>query len=400
LAKKKLLMLITELTLGGAEKVFYDHVQAFSETYDVSVCLFTKAHHYEGFRISNPVFVLDDVAISQPLKRWQYRKKRLKQILREGAFDICISHMEGPNFLNASTRTAAKKILVVHGSVDRNSQKSARSKFLTNKILIPLLYKRANRVVTVSHAIRDEHLQKGLPAGKVVCINNFFSLADIRQKAQAETELDAILEHHPVLITVGRLAPEKNQTFLLHLLAHLHRSGRTERLVVVGAGGLKQHLLDTARSLNLTYWDGETEQQVNPDAAVYFTGARQNPYPYIARAQLFLMSSLNEGFPLVLGEALACGTPVVSVDCPSGPRELLAAPNEVFDQPFAGIKNLYAGNLVEYFSTDPDLWQQALDAILQDPQQAQMLSEHCKIKAEQYDKPVILKAWHQLIDHL
>ncbi|HQE11940.1 MAG TPA: hypothetical protein PLQ78_04270 [Flavipsychrobacter sp.] len=123
---KKILMLTTEMTLGGAEKVFYEHLMAFSKHYKVYVCLFDTQHIYEGFPFENTLIHLDETPPKNPLSRWLYRKKRLQQIISDYKIDVCISHMEGPNFLNSITNSRCKKILVAHGSITINPQKSFR----------------------------------------------------------------------------------------------------------------------------------------------------------------------------------------------------------------------------------------------------------------------------------
>jgi glycosyltransferase involved in cell wall biosynthesis len=115
-----------------------------------------------------------------------------------------------------------------------------------------------------------------------------------------------------VLINVGRLAPQKDHETLLRAFA-LVRAGRPGlRLAVVGGGS--ENALARLQAL---------AGELGVAQAVAFLGYQPNPLRYVARAQLFVLSSRFEGFPNVLLEALACGTPVVSTDCPSGPREIL-----------------------------------------------------------------------------
>jgi glycosyltransferase involved in cell wall biosynthesis len=93
-------------------------------------------------------------------------------------------------------------------------------------------------------------------------------------------------------------------------------------LVLVGEGPLQSELQQLSARLGLKTFFGAGAPP--PDAAVYFTGFRENPYNFTAAARLFVFTSLWEGFPNALVEALACGAPVVSADCASGPREILA----------------------------------------------------------------------------
>jgi glycosyltransferase involved in cell wall biosynthesis len=106
---------------------------------------------------------------------------------------------------------------------------------------------------------------------------------------------------------VARLVPAKDQALLLRAYA---RSGVILPLVLVGDGQERGRLASLASELGIA-------------ASVIFAGQRANPYPWMHQARLFVLSSRFEGMGIVLFEALVCGTPVLSVDCPGGIREIL-----------------------------------------------------------------------------
>ncbi|WP_397473708.1 glycosyltransferase [Pusillimonas sp.] len=114
----------------------------------------------------------------------------------------------------------------------------------------------------------------------------------------------------PVVIAAGRLSPEKDYPTLIRAFAILHRK-QAVRLVILGEGDQRaalQTLID--------------ELDCSPD--VLLAGFQANPYKWMSRAAAFVLCSRWEGFGNVLVEAMACGTPVVSTACPSGPEEILA----------------------------------------------------------------------------
>ena len=113
----------------------------------------------------------------------------------------------------------------------------------------------------------------------------------------------------PVILSAGRLVPQKDHPTLLRAFAEVVRS-RPARLVVLGEGPDRERLTALARELGIA------------DLAD-FPGFVDNPYSYMSRAGVFALSSVTEGLPTALIEAMACGTPVVSTDCPSGPGEIL-----------------------------------------------------------------------------
>ena len=113
----------------------------------------------------------------------------------------------------------------------------------------------------------------------------------------------------PVILAIGRMKKVKDFSNLLRAFARLLVQ-RPARLIVLGEGRLRPSLQSQARELGIA-------------ERVDFPGFQENPYAFLAKADLFVLSSRHEALPTVLIEAMACGCPVVSTDCPSGPREIL-----------------------------------------------------------------------------
>ncbi|MGM0535218.1 MAG: glycosyltransferase [Pseudomonadota bacterium] len=135
-------------------------------------------------------------------------------------------------------------------------------------------------------------------------ITNPCPLANIRHAAEADSPA---ARHAPYLLNVARLVPQKDHRLLLRAYALMRTS---LPLVIVGEGPLRQELEDLAAALGIA-------------ERVHFVGRQLNPYPWMRHARLFVLSSAHEGLGIVLLEALACGTPVVSVDCPGGVRDIM-----------------------------------------------------------------------------
>ena len=113
----------------------------------------------------------------------------------------------------------------------------------------------------------------------------------------------------PVVLSVGRLSQEKDYATLLRAFAEVVRS-RPARLVILGEGSERENLLELASRLGVSQ-------------RVALPGFDINPFAYMSKAGVFVLSSRYEGFPNTLAQAMACGVPVVSTDCRSGPREIL-----------------------------------------------------------------------------
>jgi glycosyltransferase involved in cell wall biosynthesis len=118
------------------------------------------------------------------------------------------------------------------------------------------------------------------------------------------------VEDHRVILGIGRFMPQKDFPLLLRAFARVKRQANDTKLILLGDGPDRRELRSLAKDLNI-------------EGGVDMPGFVSNPYAYLSRASLFVLSSIHEGLPTVLVEALACGCPVVSTNCPSGPDEIL-----------------------------------------------------------------------------
>ena len=173
------------------------------------------------------------------------------------------------------------------------------------------LYPEADRIVAVSDGVANDLAQTiRLPRSRISTIYNPVFRPDITTLARAP------LDHAwfapgapPVILGIGKLKPQKDFACLIRAFAHV-RAARPTRLLILGEGPQREALLSLAHQL-----------KVADDIAL--PGFVANPFAYLGRASVFALSSAWEGLPTVLIEALACGCPIVSTDCPSGPTELL-----------------------------------------------------------------------------
>jgi glycosyltransferase involved in cell wall biosynthesis len=139
-------------------------------------------------------------------------------------------------------------------------------------------------------------------------IPNCVDVTDAKLSGNTDPELD-IPEGYTVIATAGRLEREKNLSFLIPAFAKVRDAG-TFKLVIVGDGTEKSSLQDSAMKLGL-------------ENDVIFTGYQKNPHAIIRQSDIFVHTCLFEGFANAIIEAMACRVPVVAVDCPYGPRDII-----------------------------------------------------------------------------
>lgn len=174
------------------------------------------------------------------------------------------------------------------------------------------LFPQADRIIAISRGVGDDVLrQAGCSPEQLTVIHNPAVDAGLDERAALPAGHPWLDEPGPpVVLGVGRLVPQKDFATLMRAFARV-REDRDARLVILGEGRERAGLEAEAKTLGI-------------EADVDLPGLHPNPVAAMARAGVFVLSSAWEGFGNVLVEALAVGCPVVSCDCPSGPREILA----------------------------------------------------------------------------
>lgn len=186
-------------------------------------------------------------------------------------------------------------------------------RFLVHR-LIRLLYPQAGAIVGVSARVATDIATRMRCNAKVLAIPNGVDVDFIRRRKVERTDESARFEtfSSPRLVAVGRLVPSKAFEDLLLAFVEVRTQAGfgTASLAILGDGPERVRLEERVSELGL-------------EGAVWLPGFVKNPWAVMARAQIFVMSSHHEGFGLVVAVAVACGLPVVSTNCLSGPAEIL-----------------------------------------------------------------------------
>lgn len=234
---------------------------------------------------------------------------KLKQLEQEfGKFDLIIFRGIG-TFELIWTYHDDHALFVLENNI---SEPKMPSRLASRKLRALLNDK---HLVTVSKGVEnripDLAERHGVQYRSLKTITNPVPIQRIRRLMLEE---DDRIPSTPFLLNVARLVPQKNHMLLLSAYAKAETS---LPLYIVGAGKLSDELRDYANELGI-------------GSSVNFVGQVENPYPWMKAATLFILSSKVEGLGIVLIEALACGTPVVSVDCPGGVRDIMKGPLEAY----------------------------------------------------------------------
>lgn len=308
--QKRLALFVPSLVGGGAERMALTLVQGMTERgYSMDLVLAQG----EGSLITE---VPDSVRVVD-LKgsRVLTSLPNLVMYLRSEKCEAMLSLMSHANIValwarkisGASNRVVVTEVNTLSSSVRNSPNVQAR--------LMPYLtrtfYPWADDIIANSKGVGDDLAQvTGIPRKRIKVIYQPVVTS------QLQAQLQAPIEHPwfktgelPVLLGAGRLTAQKDFPLLIRAFAEVRKT-RPSRLVILGEGEDRSTLESLVTRLGI-------ERDVD------MPGFVKNPCSYIARASVFILTSRWEGLPTVLVAALYCGTPIVSTDCPSGPREIL-----------------------------------------------------------------------------
>jgi glycosyltransferase involved in cell wall biosynthesis len=303
-------MFIPSMHGGGAQRVVLNLANAFVQRGLPVNLLLAQARGPYLSDVASEVRIIDfDV------KRSVFALPHLVRHMRRERPNFLLSALNYANLLAMwaamIARTETKTILTVHSTLSRDTNTGLQGvKERALPVLMRWAYPRSNAVVVVSEgAAQDLKQQINLPDWQVKVINNPVVTPDMIRKAKEPPP--AIIKNieEPIILGAGRLNPHKDFETLVRAFRRVRQQCEAQ-LIIIGEGGEREALESLINKL------GQSD-------SVQMPGFFGNPYPVMARSNVFVLSSSSEGFGNVLVEAMAMGVPVVSTDCPNGPAEIL-----------------------------------------------------------------------------
>lgn len=314
---KKILIVISSLGAGGAERAASNLTMSFPENWDIDILLNNGKRIEYPYRGKLLTLELDGEnnmsSLIFHLKLLYKRVKKLRELKKTGKYDACISFMDSANIANILSGNKYTKVIgSVHTNVHKQGDELPQYRLTVNP-LIRLLYNRADVIVAVSSGIRKVLIEDfGLRDDKVVTIENGCDRSTLRQQADEVWDAeDDLLIGKKMIVNVGRLSEAKGQWHLIRAFSRVIEKEKDAILLILGAGPFENYLKQVSRELGI-------------QEKIIFKGFVRNPYKYITKADVFVMPSLYEGYPYAMTEAVCLGIPCIATDFQTGAREILA----------------------------------------------------------------------------
>lgn len=380
---KKVAILIYSLDAGGAEKVVSLLLPQLQQNFDVTLVLMNRTIKYDlqGF---NKIYYLEDSSPTEsgilkflklPLLAYKYAL-----FCKKNRIDISLSLLSRPNFIALLSKyfTNKSKLIICEHSLLSKQYENFNFQSVINKILIRLLYKRSDAIISVSNGVKDDLISNFNIENTITTINNPLDLHMI-DKIRDE-KVDFKFDKY-TFITIGRLDTAKNHELLIKSFHRIDNSNC--QLIIIGTGILENHLKNLVTELSL-------------EKKIFLIGHVANPYAWLSKSSCFLLSSNYESFGIVLIEALACSLPIISTNCKNGPKEILS-PNNNIEQDLNDSAIIAEYGILTVVDSQ-DSMIKAMNIILNNKDLSDAYANKARIRARSFDKNKIIPQYIKVLN--
>lgn len=406
--KKKLLIVIQHFYRGGAERSAAKLSALLKNQFDIHVIFFVDPEQLPmSFQPEGKITCLGEKVTKNPFNKLINLVKRtwfLRQYKKEHKIDFSLSFLFNADIVNVLSKQSDKVLLSIRTFLSKNEA------HLPNPFIARRIYKKADFVVTQNERMRqDTQGLYNLKSQQIGVIPNSFDIDQIIKARDESIPEWPNASDFIKFINLGRFSHPKGHRHLLRIFKSVLSSYPKARLILIGEGELKSMILDFAKTLELTCQDLSKEKNQTPDFDkhhIIMLGFQENPFPYLHASDAFLFTSLFEGFPNALAEAMICSSLVFSSDCMTGPKELIAPDVDELDgypvkSPNGVLLPAFSGEIIDalrpLLSTEVKWVESILDFIKnKEAYSAMGKNAHKRMQAFSYDR--VLTQWIDLFE--
>ena len=383
----RILLLMPSLAgTGGAERMVDGLSRLLSsagvETFETS---FDPPGVRRRFDNPTPFYPLGPVPrLPLPFRAFEYlvAARRLRALKRRLKIDATISNLWRSDLISVLSGGFDRKIALCHINIVGNSTNRTMVRL---RPLVAAVYRRFDRVIAVNEALsRELAALYGLAPDRVGFVDNFVW----RSEVEPRPARNGVAR----FVWCGRMSPEKNVAGLLYAWRGFASAEHDAQLLLLGDGPQRPELESLAADLGLSAGDLD-----DPKAQVVFAGRVAEPAGYMASARALTLSSIDEGLPMVVLEALSLGLPVLAADCPAGGVRAALVGGGVFDPARAEAESTSSGLLLPVPRADSQdsltMWRAAFADALHDDKRWQAWREGALARAECFSPSRARERW-------
>ena len=305
--------------------------------------------------------------------------------------DIIISFLERSNIITILTPIKTKKVISIRSFISKKFEDTGiKGKIV--KFFYKFLFKRVNNFVVPTYEIKEDLIKNfKINRDNIKVIYNPIDLEKIDnlKNENLESEYFDLFKTNKILINVGNLTYPKGQWHLIKIFSKLKQKNNI-KLVILGEGSYLDFLVKFALKLHMKVYDYTRSKILDNSYDIYFLGFKKNPYKFLYNSDIFIFSSLREGFPNALIEAMACELPVVSTNCLSGPKEILD------NGKYGILLPVFSGNKNDYdLDETENKWIKVINSLLK--QDLGMYKKLSIKRVREYELNRIIKVWEKYI---
>ena len=316
MGKIKVLFFISSLEGGGAERVMVDLLRNIDRGRIEPTLVLLYPYEDSPYRQYLP----EDIRVIGVTRKTESLPSKLLQVLSfmktvyKEKPQVILSMLSHNNIMAilSGLLFGIRVIACEHNTLSEviKTKEGRRILGVPASLLVKIFYRFAAKFIAVSEGVRSNLISDfGMRSEKVQTIYNPIDLSRINSLIPDSPEHPFFRDRKPIVIALGRLIPGKGFDILLKAFSRVI-SEIDARLLILGEGPQRAYLENMIRDLGVT-------------GKVSLAGFQKNPYTFLAHSDIFVLSSQHEGLPMAILEAMACGIPVISTDCRSGPREIL-----------------------------------------------------------------------------
>lgn len=385
--RKNVMLMVPMLHQGGYERICVHTAQLLKNDFNVCIAIFSAQ---DKFYDVGDVELVDLNLGSRPGIIGKFinilrRRNSVKRIKRKKNIHITYSFGPTANLINAISRTGDKVWTGVRGYGA-----------LYDKASMKLTCGRSDRVICCAQEMADD-VETFFHPKSVECLYNPCDTEKLKKLSEEEVDLkhkDFVEKKSPIIVSMGREDDIKEFWHQIKAFFLIKKEIPEAGLMIIGDGDFSEY-----KAL---------AEKLGVADRVLFTGARKNPFCYLKHAALYIMTSETEGFPNAMVEAMALGLPVISVNCKTGPAEILTedyrqvkAQDKVYYGEYGillpvmnPVKNLDAGVIEE----EEKILADAVVALINDTERLKELGERAKERSSSFSTELYVRRLSDMME--